>query len=83
MEELRDRDSFRNDDEGRLRFYFTAAMAHQRLGQGAAARQCFTRAAQWLDRHKRISRLTGDYSRAESMLEAEVLRREAERLIYE
>lgn len=62
-------------------FFFTRAMAHQRLGHGAAAREWLTRAIQWLDRQQQVSRLVSAYSNAANLLAAEALRREAEELI--
>lgn len=62
-------------------FFFTRAMAHQRLGHGAAAREWLTRATQWFDRQKQVSRLVSAYSNAVNLLAAEALRREAEELI--
>ncbi|HEX7380116.1 MAG TPA: hypothetical protein VF278_23545, partial [Pirellulales bacterium] len=67
--------------DDRACFFFTRAMAHQRLGHGAAAREWLTRATQWFDRQKQVSRLVSAYSNAANLLAAEALRREAEELI--
>jgi tetratricopeptide (TPR) repeat protein len=37
--------------EGESNGYFFLAMAHWRLGEKSQARECFARAAQWMDRH--------------------------------
>ncbi|HUY92059.1 MAG TPA: hypothetical protein VMV10_25180 [Pirellulales bacterium] len=65
------------------RYWFSRAMAHQHLRQSARARECFTRGAQWLERRMRFARYRSRYDDARYILEAEVLRREAERLLFE
>jgi hypothetical protein len=81
FEQERPSGQFGDDDCGR--FWFSRAMAHQHLGRPAQARECFTRGTQWLGRRMKIARLRGDYDAAGDLLEAEVLRREAKRLIFE
>jgi tetratricopeptide (TPR) repeat protein len=65
------------------RFWFPRAIAQRHLGRLAQARECYSRGVQWLDRNRKIAGIRGDYDAAGDFLEAEILRREAERLIYE
>jgi hypothetical protein len=63
------------------RFWFSQAMAHHYLRQQSEARLCHARGTQWLDRRIKEARIHRRYDYACGLLEAEVLRREAERLI--
>ena len=69
------------DDEYGGRYWFARAMSHQYLGNGLKARECLARGTRWLDRRMRADRVSAYYNDAGLLLEAEVLRREAERLI--
>ena len=64
------------------RYWFPRAMAHQHLKQPSRALECYTRGAHWLERRMRLARYRGRYEDALRILEAEVLRREAENLIF-
>ncbi|HEX7377851.1 MAG TPA: hypothetical protein VF278_12095 [Pirellulales bacterium] len=65
------------------RYWFARAMAHRQLGHLAEARESYLRGVQWLDRSRKIAAIRGDYDAAIDFLEAEVLRREAWRLIMD
>jgi tetratricopeptide (TPR) repeat protein len=64
------------------RSWFCRAMAHQCLGNHGRALECFARGSHWLDRRMKEDRARGVQRYAADFLEAEVLRREAENLIY-
>lgn len=63
------------------RYWFVRAMAHQHLGHDAEARDSFRRGTLWLARRTKADRIERRTDHAGCLLEAEVLRREAERLI--
>ncbi|MGH7137523.1 MAG: hypothetical protein ACREHD_17395 [Pirellulales bacterium] len=70
--------------------WFSQAMAHHYLKHGSEARRCYTRGKQWLDRRAKEARIERakevpigfEHEHACELLEAEVLRREAERLMF-
>jgi tetratricopeptide (TPR) repeat protein len=64
------------------RFWFARAMAHQRLGDAQQARHCYARAVRWVERIGEFANLRPDTRLVDILLEAEVLRREAESLIF-
>ena len=64
------------------RFWLARAMAHQRLGHAQEARQSYARAVRWVERIGEFANLRPDTRLVEILLEAEVLRREAESLIF-
>lgn len=61
--------------------WFSCALAHHYLGHQAQARECLERGTQELNRRRKIARIRGDFHDAGYILEAEVLRREAEKLV--
>ena len=61
---------------------FSMAMAYHQLGRVAEARASYARGAQWHERSMNIARIRGDFDDARDLLCGEVLRREAERLIF-
>ena len=62
--------------------WFSIAMAYQQLGRVTEARATFARGARWLERSMKIARIRRDFEDVRSLLSAEVLRREAEQLIF-
>jgi hypothetical protein len=57
-------------------------MAQHRLGNARLAREHYERANRWIGRRTRIARIRRDYRDAWILLQAEVLRREAEALLF-
>lgn len=70
-------------DEYLGRYWFPRAMASWHLGQKTQARECYERGVRWLERRMKADRLDGYWQDAGRLLEAEVLRREAEELIFQ
>jgi hypothetical protein len=64
------------------RFWLVRAMAQQRLGHTQVARQSYARAVRWVERIGEFAKLRQDTRLVNILLEAEVLRREAESLIF-
>lgn len=73
----------RQRTEGYGRYYwFSQAIAHHLLKHESDARECFARGRQWLNRRTKKARINRRYDWAFGLLEAEVLRQEAQRLIF-
>jgi tetratricopeptide (TPR) repeat protein len=71
--------AYGDDHYGRL--WFSQAMAHHYLKHDPEARECLAKGKQWLDRRIKEVRINRRYDYTCGLLEAEVLRREAEQLI--
>ncbi len=65
------------------RYWFARAIAQHHLGNGSEARHCLERGTRWFDRRSYADRVSRSYKDAPLLLEGEVLRREAERLIFQ
>lgn len=65
---------------------FLCAIAHHHLGHGQQARECFEQGSRWLARRTKSVRVVRVYAdvigAAPRLLEVEVLRREAEKLLF-
>lgn len=63
------------------RYWFARALAQHHLGEESESRQSLARGTRWLDRRLRGDRVSRFHRDAPILLEAEILRREARRLI--
>ncbi|MGH7136007.1 MAG: hypothetical protein ACREHD_09720, partial [Pirellulales bacterium] len=63
--------------------WFLRAMAEQHVGRASDGRESFARGMRWLTRQTKRDRAIGTYGGAVGLLQVEVLRREAERLIFQ
>ncbi|HET6878988.1 MAG TPA: hypothetical protein VFI31_02465 [Pirellulales bacterium] len=72
-----------DEDEYGGRYWFARAMAQQHLGNCSEARHCLARGTRWLDRRRQADQVSSYFNDAPLLLEGEVLRREAERVIVE
>ena len=63
--------------------WFCCAMACQKLGRVAQAREYYARGAHWLERRMKYDRRRRIRNHAGDFLQTEALRREAKRLIFE
>lgn len=78
-ESLRSEPPYYDNKTGR--YWFARALAQHHLGEESEARQSLARGTRWLDRRLRGDRVSRCYRDAPVLLEAEILRREARRLI--